>query len=300
MALTGSRRSSTRTTGAHTPGPVERARNVWAYRELLANLVRKELKVRYKNSVLGFAWSLLNPALYLAVFSLVFQVFLRANIPFFGIFLLSGLLPWNLFSNGLAAATGSVTGNAQLVQKVWFPREILPLAAVGAALVHFFLQLLVLGAALVLFQYSPAWQFIPLLVPALLVLILLTVALGILLAAVNVTLRDTQHLLELALLAWFWVTPIVYPFRLVADTVTGGFYLLILNPVTSVVITFQRVLYNKVQHTSDLGPGTVILPDASIWWYLRNLSIVAAAAFVLLLVALHVFGRYEDDFAEGV
>jgi ABC-2 type transport system permease protein len=300
MAVSESRPIPVRTTGAAPPGAIERARGVWAHRELLGNLVRKELKVKYKNSVLGFVWSLLNPALYLVVFSVVFQVFLKANIPFFGIYLLTGLLPWNLFANGLSAATGSITGNAQLVQKVSFPREILTLAAIGAALVHFFLQLSVLAGALLVFRHAPAWELLPLLLPALLVLILLVVAVGLILAAVNVVLRDTQHLLELALLAWFWLTPIVYPFRLVADTVSGGYELLMLNPVTTIVITFQRVLYNQVGHTSDLGGGTEILPDASTWWYLRNLGLVAAGSAILLLVALRVFGRFEDDFAEGI
>ncbi|HSL59750.1 MAG TPA: ABC transporter permease, partial [Acidimicrobiales bacterium] len=121
------------------PSPVRRMANVWAYRELLGNLARKELKVKYKDSVLGFVWSLLNPILYLVVFSLVFREILRVQVPDFGIFLLSGLLAWNLFSAGVSAGTASIVGNAGLVQKVWFPREILPLANLAAALVHFFL-----------------------------------------------------------------------------------------------------------------------------------------------------------------
>ena len=107
------------------------SRSVWRYRELLGNLIRKELKVKYKNSVLGFVWSLLNPMLYLVVFSIVFQEVLRVQIPYYAIFFLSGLLAWNFFATALSAGTGSIVGNAQLVQKVWFPREILPLAVDG-------------------------------------------------------------------------------------------------------------------------------------------------------------------------
>ena len=110
------------------------------YRELLVGMVRKELKIKYKNSVLGFAWSLLNPLLYLVVFYVAFELILKSSVPSFPIYLLSGLLVWNLFSGGLAAATSSVVGNSGLVKKVSFPREILPLAAVGSILVHFFLQ----------------------------------------------------------------------------------------------------------------------------------------------------------------
>ena len=107
---------------------------MWEYRELLGNLIRKELKVKYKNSALGFLWSLLNPMLYLVVFYVVFTSSSPPSIPYFPIFLLSGLLPWNLFSAGLGGGTGSIVSNAGLVNKVWFPREILPLASIGAAL----------------------------------------------------------------------------------------------------------------------------------------------------------------------
>ena len=119
------------------------------YHELLVALVRKELKVRYKGSTLGFLWSLLNPLLYLAVFYYVFEVVLEAGIPNFAIFLLSGLLAWNLFSSSLLTGTGAIVDNGALVKKVYFPREILPLANVGASLVHFFLQLIVMAFALV-------------------------------------------------------------------------------------------------------------------------------------------------------
>src|SRR5438105_4942642 len=210
-----------------------RVGDVWRYRELLVGLVRKELKVKYKNSVLGFFWSMLNPALTLVVFYVVFQIFLKSGIPFFAIYLLSALLVWNLFATGLPGATVSVVSNAALVKKVAFPREILAMASVGAALVHFFLQSVVLGLALVIFQYQVSGRFLVLLPVALLVLILFTTALGILLAAVNVYLRDTQHLLELTLLAWFWMTPIIYQFRLVADRLHGKQWIMFLNPMTA-------------------------------------------------------------------
>ncbi|MDQ1380442.1 MAG: type transport system permease protein, partial [Actinomycetota bacterium] len=118
----------------------ERLTRIIQRRELLVGMVRNELKIKYKNSVLGFAWSLLNPLLYLVVFYIAFTIILGSGIPAFPIWLLSGLLVWNLFSTGLGAATGSVVANSGLVKKVSFPREILPLAAVGSMLVHFFLQ----------------------------------------------------------------------------------------------------------------------------------------------------------------
>jgi ABC-2 type transport system permease protein len=272
---------------------------IWRYRELLVGLVRKELKVKYKNSALGFFWSMANPALYLGVFYLVFQLVLKNGIPYFAIYLLSGLLVWNLFSTSLAAATGSIVTNSAIVKKVSFPREILALAAVGASLVHFFLQGCVLLAALVGFRYVPSPTFMLLIPVALLALLLLAAALGVMLAAVNVYARDTQHLLELVLLAWFWMTPIVYQYRLVADRLGDNAWLYRLNPITPIVLTFQRAIYNQ---TDPVGPGGVrlgVLPaDAGPLWYLSQLLVVAGVALVLLALALKLFGRVEGNFAE--
>jgi ABC-2 type transport system permease protein len=272
---------------------------VWQFRELLANLVRKELKVKYKNSALGFVWSLLNPAMYLVVFYVVFQLVLDAGIPSFAIYLLSGLLAWNLFAQSLSAATTSIVGNATLVGKVWFPREILPLAAVGANLVHFLLQACVLMAALVISRHGVELRYVWLALPAVLVLVLLASAFAIFLASVNVYARDTQHLLELALLAWFWMTPIVYQWALPATKLEDrgvSTSLLLLNPMVSITLALQRALYGVVSFPT----GEPILPDASPLWYFRNLAIVGVAALVFLALAIKLFDRLEGNFAEAL
>jgi ABC-2 type transport system permease protein len=280
-------------------GSLTRTADIWRYRELLVGLVRKELKVKYKNSVLGFLWSMLNPALTLVVFYFVFQIVLPNGIPFFAIYLLSGVLVWNLVSASLPAATASVVSNASLVKKVSFPREILPLASIGAGLVHFFLQALVLIGALVIFRYPVGPTYVALLPVALAVLLLFLGALGILLAAINVYMRDTQHFVELSLLAWFWGTPIVYQYRLVADRLEDRAWLIFLNPITAITVTFQRAIYNKVEAVGESGNVIPILPrDAGVGWYLAHLGVVAAGSVVLLFVAMHVFGRLEGNFAE--
>ena len=148
----------------------ERLTRIIQRRELLVGMVRNELKIKYKNSVLGFAWSLLNPLLYLVVFYIAFTIILGSGIPAFPIWLLSGLLVWNLFSTGLGAATGSVVANSGLVKKVSFPREILPLAAVGSMLVHFFLQSMVLFSVFAIVRWDVAWTYVLLLPLALLAL----------------------------------------------------------------------------------------------------------------------------------
>ena len=279
----------------------ERVQRVIRYHELLVGMVRKELKVKYKNSVLGFAWSLLNPLLYLVVFYIAFEKILKSGIPSFPIYLLSGLLVWNLFSTGLAGATGSVVGNSGLVKKVSFPREILPLAAVGSMLVHFFLQSLVLFAVLAIVQWQVAWSYMPLLPFALVALLLVTASLGILLSALNVYLRDTQHFLELALLAWFWMTPIVYPFQLVARHGGGNYavfkLLWMANPVTPIVLVFQRAIYAEMTNIST-KPPTPLLPHWPYWGYCAYLGLSFVFGAIVLAIAAKVFGKAEVNFAE--
>jgi ABC-2 type transport system permease protein len=278
-------------------------RDLWRYRELFGQLVRKELKVRYKSSALGFVWSMLNPLFLLAVYTLVFSI-LGAAFENFPIWLLTGLLMWNFFASSLTNGTNSITGNAYLVAKVRFPREILPVASVGASLVHFFLQAIVLVAVLVVIRHPVDWAYLWLTVPSMLALILLAAALGIMLSALNAYARDTGHLLELLLLAWFFLTPILYPYQLVANKLEGrGWptWLPLLNPVTDLVIAVQRGVYGTAAVTREGTVGsttTTLLPDESVWWYFRNVAIVAAVALVLFLLAIKLFDKAEGNFAE--
>ena len=284
------------------PTPIQRIRHLWQYRELVGNLTRKQLKVKYKNSVLGFLWSLLNPLMYLVVFSLVFGIISKVKVPYYGIFFLAGLLAWNLFSTGLGEGTSSIVANAQLVTKVWFPRESLVIASILAALVHFWLQSIVLITALLVFQRSPDYKYFPIFFMALIVLLVFATALAIALSAINVYLRDTQHLLEVILLAWFWGSAIAYAYGSVADRLVQKFgphgeWLAQINPVLTIVVTFQRVLYNPNIH--DVNEQKV-LPLHPATWYVTFLAIDGVVALALLYGALALFSRLEDNFAEEI
>ena len=260
------------------------------YRELLVNLIRKELKVKYKNSVLGFAWSMLNPALYLVIFYIVFTHFLGANIPVFPIYLLSGLLAWNLWSSSLGGSVAALLGNANLVTKVYFPREILPLSTIGASLIHFFFQFAVLVLALIVFRYPVGIEAFALVPFALLVELLLLVGVCLIFSVLNVYFRDIQHLLELVLLAWFWMTPIVYEIVLIQDKPLWVWRLYLLNPMTHVVLAFQRGIYGLEEKVTDLGHPLV--------WYFRNLSIIGLIAIALIAFGWWMFRRLESRLAE--
>ena len=272
-----------------------------AHREVLVNLVRKELKVKYTASVLGAVWSLLNPVVFLAVFSFLVSV-LGNLIPDFPVFLLSGLLAWNFFANALQTGARSVIDNANLVKKIAFPREILPLAAVGVALFDFVLQSVVLLVVIVVSGHGLTATSVWLYPLAIATLLVLTIALTLWVAALNVRYRDVGHLLGLALLVWFWFTPIVYQGWLVQQKLApvrvlgvDAFTLYLLNPLADIVLAFQRALYGG----ADPGPRfDPVLPDTTGAGALAPLLVVLAVAVALLLLAWRTFFHRSGDFAE--
>jgi ABC-2 type transport system permease protein len=307
---------------------------MWRARELFVFLVRKEIKVKYKNSVLGFLWSMLNPALTLAVFYVLFTYFLPNGIPYFVIYMFSAMLVWNLFQTALLSGTVSVVVNAGIVKKVAFPREILVLASVGSAFVYFFYQSLVMIGFMIAFHHAPAWGEIWLLIPALAAIVVFAAALSIFLSAVNVYLRDTQHLVEVLLVAWFWAIPVVYAFSgrvqqslqrhsILFIPGTKLIWLYFSNPVTPVVMTFQRVFYNiRHAYSTKLTPATpnivhvssnvykvegthpayhaalAVMSHYPIHWYVGADLAVLGVSILLFLGALMVFGHLEGNFAE--
>jgi ABC-2 type transport system permease protein len=264
--------------------------------ELLTELVRKDLKVKYKNSALGFIWSLANPLLYLAVFTLVFTQLLDNGIDDFPVLFMSGFLVWNFFNLATLSGTGSVVGNANLVRKVRFPRVVLPLSSVGFAGVHFVLQLGVLLIVLALFYRDAFGPQLVLLVPALAVVTVFATGMSMLASALNVRFRDVEHLLEVILLAWFWLTPIVYPVTFVRDQLAGSpwlFRLYMANPMAGVVTAMQRAIY-----VHPVTGGRQILPADGYGFYLQWLGVAAVIALALLAVGLWTFRRLQADFAE--
>lgn len=273
----------------------ERLRVLLAHREILLNLVRKELKVKYASSVLGAVWSLLNPVVFLLVFTFVTRVLGNA-IPDYPVYLLSGLLAWNLFSNSTNAGARSVLDNANLVKKVAFPREILPLSAIGVALVDYLLQMGVLLLFILVSGFGFHLPELALLPLAFVALLAFTAALTFWLAALNVRYRDVGHLLGIALLVWFWVTPIVYAGALVQDRLVrrGALWdLYFLNPLASILGGVQRALYGVVS-----PEGMAVLYDVSLGWLAAVLAAVLAVSLLALRFTWGYFFTRSGDFAE--
>ena len=301
MAATG--KTVERTSESPRLHVVERLRILAAHREILANLVRKELKVKYAASVLGAVWSLLNPLVYLAVFSFVAKV-LGAGIADYPVYLLSGLLAWNLFSASMGSGARAVLDNANLVKKVAFAREILPLSAVGVALVDFALQSAVLLLFILVSGYGLHLPELALWPLSFVTLLVLTVALSFWFSALNARYRDVGHLLSIALLVWFWATPIVYgEFQVqeLAGSGTGTWLgiprlaLYLLNPMTGVVAGFHRALYGFV---TPKGAEVPVLFDESLAWVAGIVTITLVVSLVGLRLAWGYFFSRSGDFAE--
>ncbi|HWD09452.1 MAG TPA: ABC transporter permease [Actinomycetota bacterium] len=287
----------------------QRISRLWTYRNLLLNLTKRDLRIRYKESFLGFLWTLLNPLMFLVIFYIVFVIIVPQGIPNFVIFFLSGLLPWTMFQNSMMMTTNSVVGGAPLLKRVAFPREVLPLAVIGANIFTFALQLVVLLAVLLALRYNFYSWYLLLTIPAFVVEVLLLVGFALIFSSLTVYLRDIVHFMELATLFWFWVTPVVYPVAQVYTRFSQHhlpFGLVLLNPMVVPILAFQRAFYNAI---NPLGPvkkaGKVvgyqpvhILHNWSMLWYLKNLGILAIVGVILVWIGFTVFGKAEGNFAE--
>ncbi len=246
-------------------------RELWAYRELLYFLVWKDVKVRYKQTVLGVAWAILQPVLMTLVFYLIFTVL--ARIPTGGVppilLYLSGLIPWNLFSRGLTDASMSLTENQALVTKVYFPRLLLPIAEVLSALVDLALSMVVLAALLVYYRILPPLEILALPV-FLLITLLATFGISFWLSAFNAKYRDVRYTVPFLTQLWLFATPIAYPISLVPANLV---WIYSLNPMVSVVQGFQWAFFGtpfSFGLSSWISIGMVVLIFVGGLFYFRR------------------------------
>ncbi len=222
---------------------------LWQYRYLLRNMVVRDLKARYKNSILGILWSILNPLFLMLVFTILFSVMANNQIRDYPIFILAGLIPWNFFSGSLISGTTSIIGNSGLVKKVYFPREMLPAAALLSNLVNFMFAFAVLIVFLYVFGIGLTRHalWVPLILATQLIF---TLGLALMLGSLTVFYRDVLMILEVVMLAWFFMTPIFYSLEMFGQSVT---YLGItfnpaqvirwVNPMASIIDGYRTVLW---------------------------------------------------------
>ena len=267
-----------------------------ASRELLGNLTQRELRGKYKRSAIGWAWSLINPLALAAMFTFVFGVVFQARLPAIGnsnlsgieaypLYLLCGLLPWAFLANGVQGGIGALVSNANLVKKVYFPREILLGANTLALLVALLIEMSVLGVALLAF--GNIWlKFLPLVLVVIALQAVFVTGIGLLLSALNVYFRDVQHFVGIGLQLWFYATPVIYPIALldnIKDDTFLGISLLTfykLNPMTAFVEMYHQMLFY------------LQWPDWKLFVY------AAFCSFAMLAFGLFVFKKLEPRLAE--
>lgn len=269
-------------------------RAVFAQRQLLSLLVRRDIKARYKDSVLGVLWTLINPIVQLFVYYIVMGQILGAarGIEDFAIYVFCGLTIYGLFSETLAGTTGSIVANSGLVKKVYVPREVFPLASTGAALFTFSVQTLVLIVACLVLGSSPFTVDLIYFVPSVLIIVMYATALGILMSALNVYLRDVQYLVQIVLMLAMWAAPIVYGWTMVSD-VFAQFnlpnWLLEVytnNPLTLAVLGFHKSFWVA-------GTAADYPPDLAL-----RMLIAIVVALPVIWICQRVFARLQGNFAQ--
>ncbi|MFT3798444.1 ABC transporter permease [Microbacterium sp.] len=268
--------------------------DVWDHRQLLGLLVRRDVKARYKDSVLGMLWTLINPLVQLAVYYLVMGQVLGAagNISGFAVYIFSGLTIYGLFSETLSGATGSIVANSGLVKKVYVPREVFPLAATGSALFTFGVQLLVLCVAAFTLGTPPlSWDLLYV-VPSVALILVWALALGLLLSALNVYLRDVQYLTQVLLMLAMWASPIVYAWTMVGNLVARAHLpawvleVYTASPLTLSVLGFHRAFW------------TAATPADFPEHLLLRMSIAFVIGLILLILCQRGFARLQGNFAQ--
>ena len=278
----------------HRSGFIPSVRAIVASRQLLGGLVRRDIKARYKDSVLGLLWTLINPIVQLIVYYVVMGQFLGAarGIPDFAIYIFSGLTIFVLFSETLTGTTGSIVANAGLVKKVYVPREVFPLASIGSALFTFSIQLLVLVSACFILARPPLSMGIFFAIPSVVLIVVFGLAFGLLLSALNVYLRDVQYLTQVVLMLALWASPIVYSWtmvRTVLDQFDMPAWVLEVytnNPLTLAVLGFHRAFW--VSGTAADYPPNLLL----------RMVIATLVGLVLVWLCQRVYARLQGNFAQ--
>lgn len=256
---------------------IERIKNIYLYRDMIFSLVRRDLRGRYKGSVLGFLWSFINPLCQILVYTLVFSFIFRTGIEQFYVYLVAGMIPWIFFSTAVLSGAGCIRGQGEMVKKIYFPREVIPISSVTSAFINMlfcfifiFLVTVVSGRGL----SARALLFLPLIMA---IEYIFALGLTLLVAAVTVYLRDVEQIVGVVMMAWIYLTPIMYSIDYVPERFRGIYGL---NPMKSIIMAYHDILYYKqAPSMSDLLQSGVV-------------------SVVMLIVGAVVFARLERNFAE--
>lgn len=252
-------------------------KELYAYREMTASLVRRDLKGRYKGSALGFLWTFINPLLQLAIYTFVFQVILKNPMPNYYMHLFVALVPWIFFSSALTTGSKAILGQANLVKKIYFPREVMPISYATSSFINMLLSFVIIFIVLIV---SPIEiHLVPILFLPLVMIIqyLLVVGVTMITSSLTVYLRDLEHIMGVLNMAWMYISPVVYPIDYIPEKFMNIY---LLNPMAPIIIAYRDILYY----------GTV--PSANI------MLISLAESLMVLVVGFLIFQKLKKQFAE--
>lgn len=253
-------------------------KELYEYRQLIFNLTSKDLKLKYKNSILGFLWSLLNPIMMLIVYTFAFKYIMGLRTENFPLFVLSGYLPWTFFQASIMGSTISIVANGNLVKKVYFPREIITISPILANFINFMITLSILFIGII-FARIPLGLPVLFLIIITPLLLIFTIGLGLIVASINVIYRDIQHFTEIIFMAWFYITPVVYSADMIPEGLSAIIYI---NPVTVYIESIRCVvLYNQFPN-------------------LLYISLMLFNAILFLIIGEIIFSKIEYRFAEEI
>lgn len=252
-------------------------KELFAYRQMIVSLVRKDLRGRYKGSVLGFLWTFINPLLQLVVYTIVFSTIMRNGIDKFYLFLFVALVPWIFFSASLTGGSVTVLSQKDMVKKIYFPREVLPIAYVTSSFVNMLFSFIVIFVVVVFSGVPINLLAICCLPVVMAVEYLLALGIAFLTSAITVYFRDLEHILGILSMAWMYMTPIIYSMEMIPARFQSLF---MLNPMTPIVMAYRDILYYaKVPELGTLVHGFVL-------------------GVVILIVGWLVFGKLKKHFVE--
>jgi len=255
---------------------MEGLKELYNYREMLSNLVKKDLRTRYKGSVLGFLWTFINPLFQLIVYTVVFSVILKSDIPKYYIHLFVALVPWLFFASSLTSSASSIIGSKDLIKKIYFPRLIIPMAVVNGAFMNMLFTMIVVFAALIFSGIGISIYI--LFLPIIMILeYLLALGLAFIVSALNVYFRDLEHILGIITMAWMYSTPILYGIEMVPENFRPIFNL---NPMTPIIEAFRSILYYKT------------MPDLS------HMGMILVWSIGFIVAGYFIFQRLQKNFAE--
>ncbi len=254
-------------------------KEIWDYRTMIYSLVKRDLRGRYKGSALGFLWTFLNPLLQLIVYTLVFSVIMHADIEAYYLFLFVALVPWMYFSASVVGGAGCVLGQQSLVNKIYFPREVLPIAHVISQFINMLLSFIVVLAVLIVSGWGlnlKVWGYVPIIM---LQETLLAFGIALIVSSVSVYFRDLQFFMNIFVMAWQFLTPVMYSVDMVPEKLRGFYYL---NPMTPVIVAYRDVFYYKqAPQLSSFLSGFLM-------------------GVVMLIIGIFTFEKLKRHFAEAM